>query len=134
MTTPANRVRAALRDLVDGRQILERVEYVTQCLLSGYELQIDPVTREQAYLPIDAVAVARLRTALDVQLKLLGKVLPDLKAVELSGPDGGPLDVVQHSDDRLVLATKLLALWRETRQPGVIEHETPVSELPKFLN
>ena len=48
---------------------------------------------------LDQVAVARLKASADIQLKLIGKYLGDVKAVsmEISGPEGGDL-VIQVSD------------------------------------
>ena len=79
-----------------------------------------PVSRQHAsrvraalrhQVPLDATRTSQLKIVLDVQLRLLSKVLPDLKAVEMSGPDGEPLPA--GSGDRMVLATKLLAIMRE---------------------
>lgn len=46
---------------------------------------------------LDQVAVSRLKASADIQLKLIGKYLGDVKAVEISGSDGGDL-VIQVSD------------------------------------
>ena len=44
---------------------------------------------------LDALAIQRLRAATEARLKLIGKYLPDLKATELTGPDGESLDLVR---------------------------------------
>ena len=46
---------------------------------------------------LDPVQVTRLKAAADIKLKLIGKYLGDVKAVEISGSDGGDL-VIQVSD------------------------------------
>ena len=46
---------------------------------------------------LDQVAVTRLKASADIQLKLIGKYLGDVKAVEISGADGGDL-VIQVAD------------------------------------
>jgi len=46
---------------------------------------------------LDSVQVQRLKAAADIKLKLIGKYLGDVKAVEISGADGGDL-VIQVSD------------------------------------
>jgi len=109
----ARRVRAKLRELVDGERSLGRISMVTDWMLSGYEPMTDAVTLEVTHLPLTRERVVALKVVLDVELKLLGKVLPDLKAVEMTDSEGQPLPA---SGDRLVLATKLLAIMREREE------------------
>lgn len=118
MNSAATRVREALRQRVDGERILSRVEHCTQVLLSGWEPVTDPATQQVTWVPLSKDRTAALGKVMDIQLRLLSKVLPDLKAVELSGADGEPLKNV--TSDRLVLATKLLAVMRasETDSAG----------------
>lgn len=53
---------------------------------------------------LDGSDVQRLKIVIDTKLKLIGKYLPDLKAMELTGEDGGPVALEQrvikfvHSD------------------------------------
>ena len=42
---------------------------------------------------LDAQEIQRIKTVIDAKLKLIGKYLPDLKAMELTGDEGGPLQV-----------------------------------------
>ena len=121
----AARVREAMRQRVDGERILERIEFCTQVLLSGWEPVTDPVSQTVTFVALSKERASALGKVMDIQLRLLAKVLPDLKAVELSGPDGEPLKV--GGQDRMVLATKLLAVMRsgeggtvDTAQPDVI--------------
>ena len=46
---------------------------------------------------LDAVAVSRLKAAADIKMRLISKYLGDVKAIEISGADGGDL-VIQVSD------------------------------------
>lgn len=107
------RVRAALRDQINGERILETVGLVLEYLMRGSEPVVDCVTRQTTHVPLTRERVVALKVVLDVQLRLLSKVLPDLKAVEMSGPDGERLPA--GSTDRLVLATKLLSIMRENQ-------------------
>ena len=43
---------------------------------------------------LDSNQVNRLKSSADIKAKLINKYLPDLKAMELTGEDGGPLKVV----------------------------------------
>ena len=40
----------------------------------------------------DSARVSELKAKMDGYFKLLGKTLPDVKAVELTGEDGGPVE------------------------------------------
>lgn len=46
-------------------------------------------------LELDALMVQRLKAAAEIKCKLIGKYLPDLKAVEVTGEDGEPVNMVQ---------------------------------------
>lgn len=72
--------REALREELQAREYLRQLQEVDDSLSSNWRV----LTSEQ-------VAALRLRT--DINFKRLAKVLPDLKAIELTGEDGGPLSV-----------------------------------------
>lgn len=116
-SNPTTRVRDQLRRMVDGETQLRCIGEILDRLTSGWEPVRDPRTGSADWVPLDRDRVAALNAALSTHLKLLNKVLPDLKAVELSGPDGERL--ASGTSDRLVLATKLLAIWRE-EQEGLV--------------
>lgn len=46
-------------------------------------------------LELDALMVQRLKAAAEIKCKLISKYLPDLKAVEITGEDGEPVNMVQ---------------------------------------
>lgn len=48
---------------------------------------------DQTY-DLDAVMVQRIKAANDVRLKLIAKYLPDVKAVEMTGEDGGAINLL----------------------------------------
>jgi hypothetical protein len=43
---------------------------------------------------MDAVMVSRIKAAADLRLKMVSKWLPDVKSVEMTGEEGGPVEVV----------------------------------------
>ena len=121
MNPAATRVRAALRQQVDGERQLRAIEDIVSRLTAGSEPVLNEVTGQYQPVPLDSTRVTALNAALGAHFKLLGKVLPDLKAVEITGEDGEPLSLGGGSD-KLVLATKLMALMRDVRDPVVLEH------------
>lgn len=87
-TTAANKNRSirqeALREQLSQQGHVQHVTDIAQ-KLTNLEGELDPVE------------VTRLKAAADIKLKLIGKYLGDVKAVEISGSDGGDL-VIQVSD------------------------------------
>lgn len=47
---------------------------------------------------LDANQVTRLKAAADLKMKLIAKYLGDMKAVEVSGEEGGPIRLVMQWD------------------------------------
>jgi hypothetical protein len=87
-TTAANRNRAirqeALREQLSNQG---HVQHVTDIANKLTDLDSE----------LDSLAVQRLKSAADIKIKLIGKYLGDVKAVEISGADGGDL-VIKVSD------------------------------------
>ena len=104
------RIRKHLREMVDGEALLGRIEQCHEMLMSGREGIINAATGVTTYVELSTLRTTQLGKALDVQFRLLAKILPDLKSIELTGdvPEGP-----KGSRDKMVLATKLLAVWRE---------------------
>jgi hypothetical protein len=96
-TTAANKNRAirqeALREQLSQQGHVQHVTEIAQ-KLTNLEGELDPVQVTR----LKAAADIKLKlTAADIKLKLIGKYLGDVKAVEVSGADGGDL-VIQVSD------------------------------------
>jgi len=68
--------RDALREFVSGQRLLEAINNDLGRDLTGEELP-----------------VVKFKT--ETRLKLLAKVLPDLKAVEVTGEEGGAIQITQ---------------------------------------
>jgi len=87
-TTAANKNRAI------------RQEALRDQLANGGHLQhVAEIARQLTDLEsgLDAIAVSRLKAAAEIKMRLVSKFLGDVKAIEISGADGGDL-VIQVSD------------------------------------
>lgn len=100
------RARRAVRDSIDGAAHLQAVVDIAGILRSGMEPLLSGATGEYEEQPISSVRVAMLAKTADLHLAVLRKVLPDLRALEHSGPEGEPLPAGADVDE-LVLLTKL---------------------------
>lgn len=79
------------------RQEALREQLAEQCRLQHI---IDNINKmEQQGAAMDSQELQALKAATDTRVKLLGKYLPDLKAVELTGEDGEPIK----SENRMVI-------------------------------
>ena len=72
--------REALREELQAREYLRQIDQVNT-----------DVTEHWQTLSSEQIAALRLKT--DINFKRLAKVLQDLKAIELSGEDGGPVEI-----------------------------------------
>jgi len=84
METRAQQNRAirqeALREQLSAKGLLQQVIEIAE-KLSDLDKELDPLK------------VQRLKASADLKIKLVAKYLPDLKSTELTGADGGPLEV-----------------------------------------
>ena len=93
----------AATNIATYRQALEKDRRdkisITRCLTHLTEIEEEvrglcrPIKGENGELMprISAAHIGALRLRADINMALLKKRLPDLKAVELTGPDGGPI-------------------------------------------
>lgn len=72
----------ALREQLSQGKHVEHIVEIAQ-KLSNEHIELDPTM------------VSRLKAAADIKCKLINKYLPDLKAVEVTGEDGEPINMVQ---------------------------------------
>ena len=88
-----------LRTHLDGQALLEEIQSLVRQLLIGWApvypqpdieaIRANPNAKPEdyrpvEYVPIDKEHLTRIQSALAIQLKLLNKVLPDLKALDLT--------------------------------------------------
>ena len=81
--------RENLREELKAREYLRQLE------------QVDEIVSEN-WKTLGATEVAALRLKADINFKRLAKVLPDVKAIEMSGPDGEDV-TVYHKIERKLL-------------------------------
>ena len=82
--------KEALRDQLSQQKHVEHVVEITN--------KISDLDNE-----LDNLQVQRLKIAAELKMKLVNKYLPDIKAIELSGKDGGDLVINIAKDDSVVL-------------------------------
>lgn len=73
--------REALREELSNKGLVNHVLDIAQKL-------------QNLDIEIGQTEVTRLKAAADLNLSLIKKYLPDIKAVEVAGEDGGPLEIV----------------------------------------
>ena len=72
--------REALREELQAREYLRQIDQVNTDVSENWQI----LSSEQ---------ISALRLKSDINFKRLAKVLPDLKAVEISGDGGGPVEI-----------------------------------------
>lgn len=87
---PDRRHLAARRRDIERKEVLERLRQkglVEQVIATAEKLADETIE-------LDAVMVSRLKAANDARMKLIGKYLPDVKAVEVQDEDGNTVQAV----------------------------------------
>ena len=81
------------RNLATRRRQAHREEVLEKLRNAGLIQQVleDANKLSDETLTLDAVMVSRIKAAADLRLKMVGKWLPDVKAVEVTGEDGGDI-------------------------------------------
>lgn len=140
----------ALRDALRNSETLRDINYCLDVLRSGFE----PVRAQdgsQVLVPLDKTRVSALGIVLKSQLKLLDKVLPDLKAVEVSdgsqAPQGAGVSARVQNMSNIERATRLIRFLNDAKHQASGktiegEHEPEpahaadpgAGELPGFLS
>lgn len=84
--------RAKVRDAIDGQGQLQAIAVIISKLESGYEdipvPDMDTGIEQAVSVPLSKERVGALRAAMEGRLRLLGKVVPDLKSVDLGDGEG----------------------------------------------
>lgn len=83
------------RNLATRRRQAHREEVLEKLRNAGLVQQVIATAEKLAdeSVELDSNMVARLKAANDARLKLMSKYLPDVRAVEMTGEDGGPVEV-----------------------------------------
>ena len=136
----ADRARKRAEDRIEEREHirleLKTREYIQvthqsiDLLLKGSERIIDPNTGAEIEVPLDRARVQSVKAAADLSLRLLAKVLPDLKAIEVG-------DSPEKAADPKNLSTQeLMALIHKLGHRATVEIEeaeiveSPQDEMP----
>ena len=122
--------REYLRDKIQAGNHVYDIETIELMLFSGKEAVQEPVTGTLYMLPLDRYRTMQLKAAADVKGTLLKKVLPDIKAVELTGAGGEELGTDRQMAV-LELRNRLRAILVGSSLPEVIE-QIP-EEIPACL-
>ena len=87
--------REELRRRIDGQTQLEEIMKALTFLSGSRDIEVDPQTGQILKIgtPLDATQISAVKAEIDTRMKLLNKIMPDLKAVELTGDEGDPLVV-----------------------------------------
>jgi len=135
------REREALRQAIEVKEQLRQIARVIQSLESGTErVRVDGVEVDCA---MDKSRVAALGVALNGRFRLLAKVMPDLKAVELDlGEDTMGAMREFNSIERAARVAFLLERLREKRtgpdtvggDPDLDAAAGPTKRRPSFLS
>ena len=132
----AERARKRAEDRIEEREHirleLKTREYIQvthqsiDLLLRGSERITDPNTGAEIEVPLDRARVQSVKAAADLSLRLLAKVLPDLKAIEVG-------DSPEKAADPKTLSTQeLMALVQKLGQrPPVQIEDAEVVEPPQ---
>ena len=83
--------REFVRHEIQALKHVQDLENMALMLLSGQEVSVDPVTEQPSLIPLDKDRTSQLSTCANIKFRLLAKVLPDIKAVELTGAGGEEL-------------------------------------------
>lgn len=83
------------RNLATRRRQAHREEVLEKLRNAGLIQKVledaDKLANES--IDIDSVMAGRIKAANDLRLKMVSKWLPDVKAVEVTGEDGGPVEI-----------------------------------------
>lgn len=116
--------REHIRLELKTREYIQTTHQSIELLMKGYETQIDPATRVEIEVPLDRARVQAIKAAADLSLRMLGKVLPDLKAVEVGDSPEKAADPKNLSTQELMALIQKLG-HRPTVQVEEAEIVTP---------
>ena len=115
--------REHIRLELKTREYIQVTHQAIDVLLKGSEIQRDQHTGAEIEVPLDRSRVQAIKASADLSLRLLNKVLPDLKAVEVG-------DSPEKAADPKNLSTgELMALIHKLgHRPTVVVEEAEVVE------
>lgn len=112
--------REHLRLEIQSRKHILEMEAAAFILYEGYEPIADRDTGEMTLRPIGRDRVASLKAAADISEKLLRKVLPDLKQVEIqTDSNGGEGRILENTDLSNRMRLYMEAIQQRTINPPI---------------
>lgn len=110
--------REHLRLEIKSRRLLDDLDATVIVLRDGVEPIVDRDTGEIDLRPIGRDRVASLKAGADIALKLLNKVLPDIKQVEIQdSSNGGEGRILENTD----LSNRMRLYMEAVQQRGIEE-------------
>lgn len=107
--------REILRRRIDGEKAIDGIVECLMFLQGARAVEVNPQTGlVMAPPPLDSAIVSAVKAEADLHLKLLNKVLPDLKAIELKDTIGQPV-----TNGRLMSDTELVHRLRHLGMTGL---------------
>jgi len=137
-------MRESARERINAGQIIDQIGEIDAQLMGSATLAtkevIDPTTNEKTIvtyevpIPMEREVISALKARADIKFKLLGKVLPDLKATEsVSHSTHDHQHAHLHAPVSSVEMATRIQLWQQqvakTRPPKVIEGEVEEPQL-----
>ena len=127
--TEALEDREFIRHEIAAHQHVQDLETMALMLFSGEEVITDGQTGQAALVPLDKDRAAQLSACATIKLALLRKVVPDIKAVELTGAGGEELGS-QRELAQIELRNRLRAAL--TRGDPLLPAATTVPEIDPY--
>ena len=120
--------REHLRLELKAREYIRTVHGVIDTLVAGQEPQRDNLGKPlmtEAFIPLDRARVQALKAAMDGSLRLLDRVLPPLKAVEVQeDPEKTATNPMKLSTTELIGLVTRMAKKPQVIEAEVVEPET----------
>jgi len=128
--------REHLRLEIKSRKMIEEMQEAAIMLFTGVELFEDKETGEAVLRPLGRDRIASLKAGADIADKLLKKVLPDLKQIELQDSTGGGEGRILENTDlsnRMRLYVEALEKRAAINDAAEMEEAVIVEEAVDFL-
>jgi len=131
--------RASLRESIPAQKILHSNMAIAQALTRGVEpaefgdgrpenegdpseIYLNPLTNRYERL-LTKERATQLKMAADVNMKMLGKVLPDLRATEITGKDGSEFERAPVLMTELANRLRIFSNELQSTTPVIIDND-----------
>ena len=118
--------RAALRERVRVAEHLDRIDQLSNILDQGWERVADPLTGQTTTVPLDNARRQQIDSAIAAKMRLVDKVLPQLKSEEITGAGGESLGGNRRVMAELELRNRLRSVL--TTSGLILEHQAEAED------